>query len=156
MTLRTSLIPPFDMHTALQKVRLAEDGWNSRIPEKVALAYTPDCRWRNRNQFIRGRDEIVAFLTDKWQKELEYKLIKELWAFRDNRIAVRFSYEYCDMDGQWFRAYGNENWEFDDAGLMRWRVASINDLEISESERKLHWSQERRPDAFPSLTELDL
>src|SRR3954466_14134097 len=134
-------LPPFNMETAIQKVRLAEDGWNSRDPAKVALAYTQDSRWRNRAEFIVGREAIVAFLTRKWAHELEYRLIKELWAFMDNRIAVRFAYEYHDDSGNWFRAYGNENWEFDGHGLMRTRHASINDVPIAESARLFHWDR---------------
>lgn len=130
-------LPPFTMETALQKVQLAEDAWNSQDPERIAKAYTIDTEWRNRTEFINGRDEVVAFLKRKWQKELNYKLKKELWGFRENRMAVRFEYEYQDTNGQWFRAYGNENWEFDENGLMRKRYASINDLTIEESERKL-------------------
>jgi uncharacterized protein len=130
-------LPPFTMETALQKVQLAEDAWNSQDPERIAKAYTIDTEWRNRTEFINGRDEVVAFLKRKWQKELNYKLKKELWGFRENRMAVRFEYEYQDTNGQWFRAYGNENWEFDENGLMRKRYASINDLTIKESERKL-------------------
>jgi uncharacterized protein len=130
-------LPPFTMETALQKVQLAEDAWNSQDPERIAKAYTIDTEWRNRTEFINGRDEVVAFLKRKWQKELNYKLKKELWGFRENRMAVRFEYEYQDTNGQWFRAYGNENWEFDENGLMRKRYASINDLAIEESERKL-------------------
>ncbi len=151
-----SLIPPFDLGSATQKVRLAEDAWNSRDPQRIALAYSPDSKWRNRDQFINGREEIVSFLSGKWEQELEYRLIKELWVFRENRIAVRFAYEYHDVQGQWFRAYGNENWEFDEHGLMRWRLASINDLAIQESERKFHWPLGRRPDDYSGLTELDL
>lgn len=130
-------LPPFTMETALQKVQLAEDAWNSQDPVRIAKAYTIDTEWRNRTEFINGRDEVVAFLKRKWQKELNYKLKKELWGFRENRMAVRFEYEYQDTNGQWFRAYGNENWEFDENGLMRKRYASINDLTIEESERKL-------------------
>ena len=148
--------PPFTREAAITKVRQAEDGWNSRDPEKVALAYTPDSRWRNRVEFVTGRDEIVKFLTRKWSRELDYRLIKELWAFDGNRIAVRFAYEYHDDSGQWFRAYGNENWEFDEHGLMRLRIASINDLPIAESERKYHWPLGRRPDDHPGLSELGL
>jgi len=147
-------LPPFNRETAVQKVRLAEDGWNSRDPEKVSLAYTPDSRWRNRSEFMNGRREIVAFLTRKWAKELEYRLIKELWAFDGNRIAVRFAYESHDDSGNWFRSYGNENWEFDVNGLMRLRLASINDLPIKESDRKFHWPLGRRPDEHPGLSEL--
>ena len=149
-------IPPFDADTAAQKVRMAEDGWNSRDPEKVSMAYTVDSVWRNRAEFLQGREAIVEFLTRKWAKELEYRLIKEVWAFCDNRIAVRFAYEWCDASGQWFRAYGNENWDFDGNGLMQRRIASINDLPIAESERKFHWTQGRRPDDHPGLSELGL
>jgi nuclear transport factor 2 (NTF2) superfamily protein len=148
--------PPFTRETAVEKVRLAEDGWNSRSPEKVSLAYTVDSRWRNRAEFANGRDEIVAFLKRKWQRELEYRLIKELWAFDGNRIAVRFAYECHDDSANWFRSYGNENWEFDDNGLMSRRYACINDLPIAESERKYHWPLGRRPDDHPGLTELGL
>jgi len=148
--------PPFTRQTAVEKVRLAEDGWNSRDPEKVALAYTVDSRWRNRAEFIDGHDEIVAFLTRKWQRELEYRLVKELWSFDGDRIAVRFAYECHDDSGSWFRSYGNENWEFDDNGLMRKRHASINDLPIKESERLFHWPLGRRPDDHPGLSELGL
>ena len=149
-------LPPFTRETAAAKARLAEDGWNSRDPERVALAYSPDSRWRNRSEFLTGREQIVAFLRRKWSAELEYRLIKELWAFDGNRIAVRFAYEYHDAAGQWFRAYGNENWELDENGLMTARHASINDLAISESERKFHWPQGRRPDDHPSLSDLGL
>ena len=149
-------LPPFTDATAAQKVRLAEDAWNSRDPARVALAYTPDSQWRNRSQFVRGREEIVDFLTEKWAKEHGYRLIKELWAHHGARIAVRFAYEYHDAAGQWFRAYGNENWEFDERGLMRRRIASINDLAIPEAERRLTFEQGRRPDAFPGLSELGL
>jgi len=149
-------LPPFSLETATQKVRLAEDAWNSRDPARVALAYTPDSLWRNRGEFLQGRSAIEAFLTGKWQREREYRLIKELWAFAGNRIAVRFAYESCNEAGQWSRSFGNENWEFDDAGLMRLRMASINDLPIAESERKFRWPQGRRPDAHPSLSELGL
>ena len=149
-------LPPFTRDSAVQKVRLAEDGWNSRDPEKVALAYTPDSQWRNRSEFVRGRQEIVAFLTRKWTKELDYRLIKELWAFDGNRIAVRFAYEWHDDSGSWFCSYGNENWEFDEDGLMRLRLASINDLPIGASERKLHWPLGRRPDDHPGLSALGL
>jgi nuclear transport factor 2 (NTF2) superfamily protein len=153
MTTRPPL-PPFTEGTAIQKVRLAEDAWNSRDPEKVSLAYTPDSRWRNRSEFVNGRQEIVAFLTRKWTKELDYRLIKELWTFAQNRIAVRFAYEWHDDAGNWFRSYGNENWEFNDDGLMRLRLASINDLLIKESDRKYHWPLGRRPDEHPGLSEL--
>ncbi len=149
-------LPPFSQATAIEKVRLAEDGWNSRDPHKVALAYTPDSRWRNRSEFTVGREEIAEFLTRKWEREQEYRLIKELWAFTDNRIAVRFAYEWRDAEGNWYRAYGNENWEFDEAGLMRLRHASINDLPIDESERLFRWPQGRRPDDHPGLSELGL
>ena len=147
-------LPPFTLESATQKVRLAEDSWNSRDPSKVAQAYTPDSHWRNRNQFLQGRESIEAFLTLKWQRELDYRLIKELWAFQENRIAVRFAYEWHDDSGQWYRSYGNENWEFDDDGLMRRRIASINDAPIAVAERKYHWSPGRRPDDHPSLTDL--
>jgi len=146
--------PPFTRETAIEKVRLAEDAWNSRDPEKVALAYTVDSRWRNRSEFVSGRQEIVAFLRHKWAKELEYRLIKELWVFEGTRIAVRFAYESHDASGNWFRSYGNENWEFDESGLMRLRFASINDLPIKETERKYHWPLGRRPDDHPALTDL--
>jgi nuclear transport factor 2 (NTF2) superfamily protein len=149
-------IPPFTKESALQKVRLAEDGWNSREPERVSLAYSPGSKWRNRSEFLTGREAIVAFLTRKWAKELDYRLIKELWAFTDNRIAVRFAYEWHDDSGNWFRSYGNENWEFDEQGLMTNRHASINDLPIKESDRKYHWTLGRRPDDHPSLSELGL
>ena len=148
--------PPFTRDSAIEKVRLAEDGWNSRDPERVALAYTPDSRWRNRAQFPRGREQIREFLAGKWEREQEYRLIKELWAFEGHRIGVRFAYEYRDVGGQWYRAYGNENWEFDDDGLMRERHASINELPIDESERLFRWPQGRRPDDHPGLTELGL
>ena len=137
-------------------MRLAEDGWNSRDPARVALAYTVDSRWRNRAEFVEGRDAIVAFLTRKWQRELDYRLIKEVWAYRDNRIAVRFAYEWHDDSGNWFRSLGNENWEFGEDGLMRQRIASINDLPITQSERKYHWALGRRPDGHPGLGELGL
>jgi uncharacterized protein len=147
-------LPPFSRETAIQKVRLAEDGWNSRDPEKVALAYTVDSRWRNRSEFIHGRQEIVAFLKRKWAKELDYRLIKELWTFEGNRIAVRFAYEWHDDAGNWFRSYGNENWEFDGDGLMAVRHASINDLPIREADRKYHWALGRRPDDHAGLSDL--
>ena len=146
-------LPPFNRETAIQKVRLAEDAWNSHDPEKASLAYTPDSRWRNRLEFIIGREQIVGFLRRKWAKELDYRLIKELWTFESNRIAVRFAYEWHDDSGNWFRSYGNENWEFDLDGLMRVRLATINDLPIKESERKYHWPLGRRPDEHPGLTE---
>jgi nuclear transport factor 2 (NTF2) superfamily protein len=149
--------PPFSRETATQKIRAAEDGWNSIDPARVALAYTVNSRWRNRNEFFTGRPAIIAFLTRKWGIEQEYRLVKELWAFGENRIAVRFAYEFHDASGQWFRAYGNENWEFDENGLMRVRYASINDLQITESERKFHWDRSTpRPIDHPGLTELAL
>jgi hypothetical protein len=148
--------PPFTLETAVQKVRVAEDGWNSRDPERVSLAYTEDSRWRNRSEFPTGRAEIVAFLTRKWAKELDYRLIKELWAFGGDRIAVRFAYEWHDDSGQWFRSYGNENWEFDAAGLMKRRFASINDLPIKEQDRKYHWPLGARPADHPGLSDLGL
>jgi nuclear transport factor 2 (NTF2) superfamily protein len=153
MTSRLPL-PPFNRETAIQKVRLAEDGWNCRDPEKVALAYTVDSRWRNRSEFIEGRQEIVAFLKRKWAKELDYRLIKELWTFEGSRIAVRFAYEWHDDAGNWFRSYGNENWEFDRDGLMAVRHASINDLPIREADRKYQWPLGRRPDEHPGLSDL--
>ncbi|MGB8941441.1 MAG: nuclear transport factor 2 family protein [Streptomyces sp.] len=149
-------VPPFTLRTAAEKVRLAEDGWNSRDPEKVSLAYSKDSRWRNRAEFVTGRDAIVAFLSRKWRRELDYRLIKELWAHDGNRIAVRFAYEWHDDSGQWYRSYGNENWEFDDDGLMRVRHASINDLRIEESDRKYQWPLGRRPDDHPGLSDLGL
>ena len=149
-------LPPFTRETAAQKVRMAEDGWNSRDPERVALAYTPDSVWRNRAEFLSGRDAIVQFLTRKWAKELDYRLIKELWAFDEARIAVRFAYESHDDSGNWYRSYGNENWEFDERGLMQRRIASINDLPIAEDERKYHWPLGRRPDDHPGLSDLSL
>lgn len=149
-------LPPFTPETAAQKVRLAEDGWNSRDPERVALAYTADSVWRNRAEFLQGREAIAAFLRRKWARELDYRLIKELWAFRENRIAVRFAYEWRDDSGSWFRSYGNENWEFDEHGLMRRRLASINDLPIREADRLYHWPLGRRPDDHPSLSDLGL
>jgi len=148
--------PPFDAETAAQKVRMAEDAWNTCEPERVSLAYTKDCVWRNRAEFLSGREAIVEFLIRKWNRELDYRLIKELWAFDDNRIAVRFAYEWHDDSGQWYRSYGNENWKFDEHGFMQMRIASINDLPIAESERKYHWPSGRRPDDHPTLTELDL
>ncbi|MVZ98486.1 nuclear transport factor 2 family protein [Sphingorhabdus sp. IMCC26285] len=147
-------LPPFTQQTAAEKVRLAEDGWNSRDPARVALAYTADSAWRNRADFLNGREAIEAFLTRKWSRELDYRLVKELWAHDGNRIAVRFAYEYRDDSGSWFRAYGNENWEFDADGLMRRRIASINEHPISEGERKFHWLLGRRPDDHPGLSEL--
>ncbi|NOR25920.1 MAG: DUF1348 family protein [Desulforhopalus sp.] len=148
--------PPFNIETATLKVRLAEDAWNSRDPERVSLAYTVDSFWRNRNEFLSGREQIVPFLQRKWNKELDYRLIKELWIADTNRIAVRFAYEWHDDAGSWFRSYGNENWEFDQAGLMMRRFASINDLPIKESERKYHWPLGRRPDDHPGLSDLGL
>ena len=147
-------LPPFTEQTATQKVRVAEDGWNSRNPAKVALAYTQDSVWRNRSEFLRGREEIETFLARKWDREHEYRLIKELWTFNENRIAVRFAYEWHDNEGNWYRSYGNENWEFNAEGLMQRRIASINDLAIDESERKFLWPQGRRPDDHPGLSEL--
>jgi nuclear transport factor 2 (NTF2) superfamily protein len=149
-------LPPFTAETAAQKVRLAEDAWNTRDPVKVALGYTPDSVWRNRAEFIEGRAAIEAFLTRKWRQELEYRLIKEVWACAGNRIAVRFAYEWRNDSGQWFRSYGNENWEFDQEGLMRRRHASINDLPIKAEDRKYHWPQGRRPDDHPGLGDLGL
>ena len=149
-------LPPFTRETAIQKVRAAEDGWNNRDPHKVSLAYTADSQWRNRNEFPKSREQIVEFLTRKWDREKEYRLIKELWAYEGNRISVRFAYEWHDNTGQWFRSYGNENWEFDEHGLMQKRYASINDLAIQESERKFHWPQGRRPDDHASLSDLGL
>lgn len=149
-------LPPFTLETATHKVRLAEDAWNSRDPEKVSLAYTPDSRWRNRVEFLQGRDAIVQFLRRKWDREIDYRLIKELWAFSSNRIAVRFAYEWHDDAGSFFRAHGNENWEFDDNGLMRMRIASINDLPIRESQRLFHWPLGRRPDDHQGLSALGL
>ena len=149
-------VPPFTEETAHQKVRQAEDGWNSRNPEKVSLAYTEDSRWRNRAEFPVGRAQIVEFLARKWARELDYRLVKELWAFGGKRIAVRFAYEWHDEAGQWYRSYGNENWEFAENGLMQFRHASINDLPIAETERKFHWPLGRRPDDHPGLSELGL
>lgn len=149
-------LPPFNREAAIQKVRMAEDAWNTRDPERIALAYTQDSIWRNRSEFVSGRDAIVELLTRKWVRELEYRLIKELWAFEGDRIAVRFAYEWHDDSGQWFRSYGNENWEFDDDGLMSHRIASINDLAITESDRKLHWPLGLRPVGHPGLSDLGL
>ena len=145
-------LPPFTLETAIQKVRAAEDGWNSRDPEKVSLAYSEQSRWRNRSEFAFGRAQIVALLRRKWARELDYRLIKELWAFRDNRIAVRFAYEWHDDAGNWFRSFGNENWEFEKHGLMTVRHASINDLPIRDQDRKFHWALGRRPDDHPGLS----
>lgn len=149
-------VPPFSRETAVQKVRLAEDAWNGRDPAKVALAYTPDSKWRNRVEFPVGRAQIEDFLTRKWAKELDYRLIKELWAFENNRIAVRYAYEYHDDSGTWFRAYGNENWEFDEHGYMSRRFASINEHPIREADRKFRWPLGRRPDDHPNLSDLGL
>lgn len=149
-------LPPFDEHSAAQKARLAEDSWNSRNPSQVALAYTPDSQWRNRAEFINGRSAIEAFLERKWSRELDYRLIKEVWAHAANRIAVRFAYEYHDDSGNWFRAYGNENWQFAGDGLMERRIASINEHPIAETDRKFRWNIGRRPDEHPGLTELGL
>ena len=149
-------LPPFTRETATQKVRLAEDGWNSRDPERVSLVYTPDSNWRNRAEFFSGREAIAQFLRRKWAKELDYRLIKELWAFHENRIAVRFAYEWRDDSGNWFRSYGNENWEFNAHGLMQQRIASINDLPIRVADRKFHWPLGRRPDEHPGLSDLGL
>ncbi|MCT0224410.1 nuclear transport factor 2 family protein [Synechococcus sp. CS-1328] len=149
-------LPPFDRDGAIQKARMAENAWNSRDPAKIALAYSEDSVWRNRSEFIKGRQEIEAFLKRKWARELDYRLIKEVWAWHDNRIAVRFQYEFHDDSGNWYRAHGNENWEFDDQGLMRRREASINDVPIRESERLFLWPQGPRPDDHPGLSELGL
>ncbi|RFC63503.1 nuclear transport factor 2 family protein [Fulvimarina endophytica] len=148
--------PPFTAQTAAEKARKAEDAWNRRDPKAVSMAYTTDSRWRNRSEFFSGREAIVGFLTRKWERELDYRLIKEVWAFHENRIAVRFQYEYHDAGGQWFRAHGNEQWEFDEIGLMRRREASINDVPIAEAERKFHWDAGPRPADHPGLTELGL
>lgn len=149
-------LPPFTLDDAIVKVRMAEDGWNSRDPEKIALAYTLDSHWRNRAEFLNGREQIILFLTRKWQKEHEYRLIKELWSFSENRIAVRFAYEWRDSQANWTRSYGNENWAFNHRGLMLYRFASINDLNITESERMFHWPLGRRPDCHASLSDLNL
>ena len=149
-------LPPFTNETAIQKVRMAEDAWNTREPARIALAYTADSQWRNRSEFLQGRDAIEVFLTRKWQRELDYRLIKELWAHSENRIAVRFAYEWHDENNQWFRSYGNENWQFDEFGLMALRIASINDLAIEEKERKFHWASGRRPHDHASLSALGL
>ncbi|WP_215779908.1 nuclear transport factor 2 family protein [Paludibacterium sp. B53371] len=154
MTTQRPPLPPFDLESAREKVRLAEDGWNSRDPARVALAYTEDSFWRNRTEFVQGREAIIAFLQRKWQRELDYRLVKELWGFRENRMAVRFAYEWHDDSGHWFRSYGNENWEFDDNGLMRRRFACINDAPIRAEERRLLWPLGRRPDDHPGLSEL--
>ena len=147
-------VPPFTLESATQKVRLAEDSWNSRDPEKVSQGYTLDSRWRNRSEFVAGRQDIIAFLTRKWTRELDYRLIKELWAFTENRIAVRFAYEWHDDSGNWYRSYGNENWQYNDDGLMRMRFACINDLPIEESDRKYHWPLGRLPDNHAGLSDL--
>jgi uncharacterized protein len=147
-------VPPFTRETAIEKVRLIEDAWNSRDPERLALGYSENSRWRNRAEFLNGRAEVTAFLKRKWSRELDYRLIKEIWSFGGNRIAVRFAYECHDDSGNWFRSYGNENWEFDDDGLMRTRYASINDLPIREADRKFHWPLGRRPDDHPGLSDL--
>ncbi len=149
-------LPPFTLETAIQKVRLAEDAWNSREPARVVLAYSTDSRWRNRAEFLNGREAIEAFLRRKWDRELDYRLVKELWAFRENRIAVRFAYEWHDDAGSWYGSYGNENWEFDAQGLMRMRIASINDAPLAAADRKFHWPSGRRPDDHPSLSEIGL
>ena len=155
MTIRPPL-PPFTLETAIEKVRLAEDAWNSRDPERVVLVYTEDTEWRNRAEFPKGREEVKRFLERKWARELDYRLIKELWAFRENRLAVRFAYEWRDDSGHWYRSYGNENWEFTEAGLMRRRFASINDLPIQPEQRLYHWTLGRRPDDHPGLSALGL
>lgn len=149
-------VPPFNAETAAQKARMAENAWNTKNPQKVSMAYTPNSVWRNRSEFLVGREAIVEFLTRKWQKELDYRLIKEVWAFHDNRIAVRFAYEWHNAAGNWFRSYGNENWEFDNLGYMERRIASINDLAIQESERKFNWAEGIKPDDYPSLSNLGL
>ena len=149
-------LPPFDAESAVRKVRMAENAWNTHEPVKVSLAYSPDSVWRNRAEFLHGREEIVRFLERKWAKELDYRLIKELWTYRENRIAVRFAYEWHDDSGSWFRSYGNENWEFDERGLMRRRIASINDLPIAEADRKYRWPLGPRPEGHPGLSDLDL
>ena len=156
MTTPKPPLPPFTAETAAQKTRMAEDAWNTRDPDRVVQVYTQDTQWRNRSDFPTGHAEVHAFLTQKWQRELDYRLIKELWAFTDNRIAVRFAYEWHDSEGRWFRSYGNENWEFNAQGLMQRRFASINDLAIAEQDRKFHWPLGRRPDDHPSLSDLGL
>ena len=156
MTEKKHPLPPFTLETAKQKVRMAENAWNLKDPQKISMAYSPDSRWRNRNLFINGRKEIVTFLTAKYKKELEYRLCKEIWGCLGNRIAVRFAYEWHDKEGQWWRSYGNENWEFDENGLMKVRLASINDLAIDESERKLTWEGDGRPDDWAGLSEMGL
>ena len=149
-------LPPFTKETAMKKIRAAEDAWNLKNPEKIATAYSLDSRWRNRDTFVEGRQEIIEFLQGKWQKELDYRLIKELWAYSENRIAVRYVYEWHDDQGQWYRSHGNENWQFNDKGLMEQRHASINDIPIEESDRKFLWPQGKRPEDHPGLTELGL
>ncbi|MFF3008349.1 DUF1348 family protein [Kitasatospora sp. NPDC057940] len=156
MTEQRPPLPPFTRETARRKVRAAEDAWNTRDPHRVALAYTPDSRWRNRTEFLTGREQIAEFLTRKWRRELDYRLVKELWAHDGDRIAVRFAYEWRDDSGQWYRSYGNENWEFDRVGLMAHRHAAINDLPITAAERLFHWPLGRRPDDHPGLTSLGL
>jgi nuclear transport factor 2 (NTF2) superfamily protein len=156
MEAKELIVPPFSEESAIVKIRRAEDNWNTRDPQRVSLGYTPDCIWRNRSKFFSGRENIIQFLTRKWIKELDYRLIKELWAFHGNRIAVRFAYEWHDDSGHWFRSYGNENWEFDEYGLMKRRIASINDLPISNNDRKYHWPLGRRPDDHLGLSELGL
>jgi nuclear transport factor 2 (NTF2) superfamily protein len=155
-TSQVALVPPFTRETAIKKVRMAEDSWNSRDPERVSHGYTTDSWWRNRSEFFTGRKQIVEFLSRKWKHELDYRLIKEIWAFEGSRIAVRFAYEWHDESGQWYRSYGNENWEFDESGLMKYRHASINDLKIKDSERKYHWPLGTRPDDHPSLSDFGL
>jgi len=149
-------LPPFDKESAILKVQMAENGWNLKIPKKISLAYTANSSWRNRNLFIKGRESIISFLENKYAKELDYKLCKELWAYTDNKIAVRFAYEWHDENNQWYRSYGNENWEFDEQGLMKTRIASINDLAIEEKDRKLLWKEDTRPKNYPSLSEMGL
>jgi len=149
-------LPPFNKENAIQKVRMAEDGWNSKVPQKIAIAYSEDSIWRNRNTFIQGREEIISFLEQKYKNELEYKLCKELWAYTENKIAVRFAYEWHDEDNQWWRSYGNENWEFNEHGLMQKRFASINDFEISKNARKLLWEGAIRPPEHKSLSQMNL
>ena len=156
MTEQKHPLPPFTLETAKQKVRMAENAWNLKDPQKISMAYSPNSKWRNRNLFINGREEIVTFLIAKYEKELEYRLCKELWAFTENKIAVRFAYEWHDKEGQWWRSYGNENWEFDENGLMKVRFASINDLVINESDRKLTWEGDVRPDDWAGLSEMGL
>ena len=156
MTEQKHPLPPFTLETAKQKVRMAENAWNLKDPQKISMAYSPNSQWRNRNLFINGRKEIVSFLTAKYEKELEYRLCKEIWAFTENKIAVRFAYEWHDKEGQWWRSYGNENWEFDENGLMKVRFASINDLAIKQSDRKLTWEGDVRPDDWAGLSEMGL